>query len=167
MRKHHILSSVHAPKTGAGDYGLCSPWRQYWCMCHWCKIAYTSTTKLVLSHHEGRCIHYHYFYMIVERRTIHLLEAMGFAYIKDNADESSTHVKKIAHNSPVKLVLSHQESKCICYQCFDIIGERKTISFWHNKDQQAELISKRSAKWTPNLTGCHERVFPELFQGFT
>ena len=44
-----------------------------------------------------------------------LLEAMGFAYNKDNADSSYTHVKGIAHHSPVKLVLSHQESRCICY----------------------------------------------------
>ena len=25
------------PKTGAGGYGLCSPWRQCWFMRHWCK----------------------------------------------------------------------------------------------------------------------------------
>ena len=31
------LTSVHAPKTGAGGYGFCSIWRQYWFMCHWCK----------------------------------------------------------------------------------------------------------------------------------
>ena len=43
---------------------------------------------------------------------------MGFAYSKDNADLSSTHVKDIAHHSPVKLVLPHQESRCICYQYF-------------------------------------------------
>ena len=33
------------------------------------EIAYTSTMKLVLSYHEGRYIRYHYFSMIVERRT--------------------------------------------------------------------------------------------------
>ena len=37
------------------------------------EIAYTSTMELVLSHHEGRCIRYQYFFMIVERRTIHLI----------------------------------------------------------------------------------------------
>ena len=36
------------------------------------QIAYTSTMELVLSHHEGRCIRYQYFCMIVERRTIPL-----------------------------------------------------------------------------------------------
>ena len=47
-----------------------------------------------------------------------LLEAMGFAYSEDNAYLSSPHVKDIAHHSPVKLVLLHQESRCICYQYF-------------------------------------------------
>ena len=47
-----------------------------------------------------------------------LLEAMGFACNEDNADLSHTHVKCIAHHSPVKLNLSHQESRCICYQYF-------------------------------------------------
>ena len=37
---------------------------------------------------------------------------------KYNADLSSAHVKDIAHHSPVKLVLFHQESRCICYQYF-------------------------------------------------
>ena len=36
-------------------------------------IAYTSTMELVLSHHKGRCIHYQYFYMIVEKKTIPLI----------------------------------------------------------------------------------------------
>ena len=43
---------------------------------------------------------------------------MDFAYIKDNADLSSTHVKDIAHHSPVRHVLPHQDSRCICYQYF-------------------------------------------------
>ena len=34
------------------------------------EIAYASTMELVLSHHEGRCIRYQYFYMTVERRNI-------------------------------------------------------------------------------------------------
>ena len=36
------------------------------------EIAYIGTMELVLSHHEGSYIRYQYFYMIVERRTIHL-----------------------------------------------------------------------------------------------
>ena len=47
-----------------------------------------------------------------------LLEAMGFAYSEDNADLGSTHVNGSVHHSPDKLVLSHQESRYICYQYF-------------------------------------------------
>ena len=36
------------------------------------EIAYSSTMKLVLSHHESRCIRYQYSYMSKERRTIPL-----------------------------------------------------------------------------------------------
>ena len=43
---------------------------------------------------------------------------MGFAYSEDNADLSSTHVKDIVHHSPVRFVLSHQGSRCICYLYF-------------------------------------------------
>ena len=36
------------PKTGAGGYGLCSPWRQCWSMCHWYKRNY-------LHQYNGTC----------------------------------------------------------------------------------------------------------------
>ena len=52
----------------------------------------------------------------IERELVALLLEAMRQYNKDNADLSSTHVKNIAHHSPVKLVLSHQESRCICYQ---------------------------------------------------
>ena len=109
------------------------------------EIAYAITMELVLSHHESRCIRYSYMIVArrttpfmtkylpawltcltkisyansteyIERELIALLlEAMGFVYNDDIADLSSTRVKDIAHHSPVKLVLSHQESRCICY----------------------------------------------------
>ena len=91
------------------------------------KIAYTSTMELVLSHHGSRCICYQYSYMVVERRTtplwpnndrlaelvsnhMHTLQNAFkenwqlfcwrlWAYSKDSADLSSTHVKDIAHHS--------------------------------------------------------------------
>ena len=103
----------------------------------------------------------------IERKlTTLLLEAMGFVYNEDNADLSSAHVKDITNQSPVKLVLSHQESRCICYPYFSHAGERTTISLWHNKDRQAELISKRSAKCRPNFTECLDSAFPDHFEGF-
>ena len=40
---------------------------------------------------------------------------MVFVYNEDNADLSTAHVKDIANHSPVKLVLSHRESRCISY----------------------------------------------------
>ena len=140
------------PKTGAGGYGLCSPWRQCWFMCHWgkrnCLHQYNGTCS-VPPREESRYLRYQFPYMVVERRTIPLwpdndrqaeliskelsyadsteciekeliallLEVMAFAYNNDNADLSSTHVRNIAHHSPVKLVLSHQESWFI-YQNF-------------------------------------------------
>ena len=65
----------------------------------------------------------------VEREFIYLLlEAIGFVYNDDNDDLSSTHVKDIAHHSPVKLVLSHQESDVFVISNFHMIGERTTIS---------------------------------------
>ena len=59
---------------------------------------------------------------------------VGFVYNKDDADLSSAHVKDIAHHSPVKLVLSHEEIRCICYPYFHMTGERTSISLWHNKN---------------------------------
>ena len=50
---------------------------------------------------------------------------MGFAYNKDRADLSYTHVKGIAHHSPVKLLLSHQESRCICY--YEVTSDKHKI----------------------------------------
>ena len=52
---------------------------------------------------------------------------MGFAYNEDNVDLSSAHVKDIAQHSPVKRVLSHQDSRCIFYQYFSH-DERTTVS---------------------------------------
>ena len=46
--KHNILTIVHAPKTGAGCYGLCWTWRLYWFMCHWCK-------RSCLHQYKGTC----------------------------------------------------------------------------------------------------------------
>ena len=91
---------------------------------------------------------------------------MGFVYNEDIADLSSAHVKDIANHSPVKLVLSHQESRCIYYPYFSHAGERTTISLWHNKDRQAELISKRNTKCRPNFTECLDSAFPDLYEGF-
>ena len=91
---------------------------------------------------------------------------MGFVYNEDNANLSSAHVKDIAHHSPVKLVLSHQESRCICYPYFHMIGEKTIISLWHNKNRQAELISKRSTKCRPNFTNAlkeHFQIFPKVY----
>ena len=39
---------------------------------------------------------------------------MGFAYNEENADLCSTDVKDIANHNTVKLVLYHQENRCIC-----------------------------------------------------
>ena len=71
MGKHYMLTSGHVPKQVL-EVMVCSPWRQCWFMCHWCKIncPQYSTMELVLSHHESRYIRYQYSYMIVERRTI-------------------------------------------------------------------------------------------------
>ena len=73
MGKHNILTSGHAPKQVLGVM-VCSPWRQCWFMCHWCKrnCPQYSIMELVLSHHESRYIRYQYSYMIVERRTVPL-----------------------------------------------------------------------------------------------
>ena len=59
---------------------------------------------------------------------------MGYAYSDDNADLSSTHVKDIVHHSPVRLALSHQGVDVFVISIFHMIGERTTISSWHNKD---------------------------------
>ena len=94
-----------------------------------------------------------------------LLGALGFVYNEDNADLSSAHIKDIANHSPVKLVLSHQESRCMCYPYFLHAGVRTTISLWHSKDRQAELITKWSTKCRPNFTECLDNTLPDLFEG--
>ena len=63
---------------------------------------------------------------------------MGFAYSEGNADLSSTHVKDIAHYSPVKH-LSHQVSRCICYQYF---------SYDWRKDTQYRYETTMTDSWT-------------------
>ena len=78
---------------------------------------------------------------------------MSFVYNEDDVDLSSAHIKDIAHHSPVKLVLSHRESRCIFFRIFHMIGKRTTISWWHNKDWEAELIFKRSIKMPTQLYG--------------
>ena len=47
-----------------------------------------------------------------------VLDDMGFAYNEENVDMCSTDLKDIANHNTVKLVLSHQENRCICYQYF-------------------------------------------------
>ena len=48
---------------------------------------------------------------------------------------------------------------------FHMIGERTTTSLWHDKDRQAELVSKRNTKCRLNLTECLERTFPGRSRG--
>ena len=43
---------------------------------------------------------------------------------------------------------------------------KTTISLWHNKNWQAEVISKRSTKCRPNVTECIDSAFSDLFEGF-
>ena len=189
MGKHYILTSGHVP-TQVLEVMVCSPWRQCWFMCHLCKrnCPQYSTMQLVLSHHESRYIRYQYSYVIVERGTMPLwpnndwqtelvskelscadytecierdlkallLEAMGFVHNEDNDDLSSTHVtSKTCSVTP-------GEQRYI--NIFHVIGERTTISLWHNKCRWAELIS--SIKYRPHITECLERAFTDLFQGF-
>ena len=68
-----------------------------------------------------------------------LLEAMGFACNEDNADLSYAHVKGIAYHSPIKFVLSHQESRCICYRYF--------THDW-GKNNHFVMIQQRPTGWS-------------------
>ena len=118
--------------------------KQYWLMCHWCKSIcrhqYNGTWSVppreqmfslsVFLHTFRKKNHpfmtkqwpadwicfkksYADSTECIERELIALLlEAMDFACIEDNADLSSTHVM----DGRVKIVLPHQESRCICYQ---------------------------------------------------
>ena len=79
-----------------------------------------------------------------------VLEVMGFAQHEDNTGLCATVVKLIAYTSTMELVLSHHKGRCICYQYVYMIVERRTISLEHNKDRQADLMSKRSTKSRPN-----------------
>ena len=55
MGKHYILTSGHVPKQVL-EVMVCSPWRQCWFMCQWCKrnCPQYSTMELVLSQHESK-----------------------------------------------------------------------------------------------------------------
>ena len=63
------------------------------------------------------------------------------------------------HHSPVKLVLSHQESRCICYQYFSNEQVEK-------KNNHLVLTQQRPTGWTDFLSECVEKAFQHLFQWF-
>ena len=73
MGKHHILTSVHAPKQVLEIMGFAHHENSAdLCAADIKWITYASTMELVLSHHECRCVYHQYSYMIVERRAIPL-----------------------------------------------------------------------------------------------
>ena len=183
MGKHPNSNPCSCPETGAWLYGLCSPWKQCWFMCHWCKRAdaFAISIPTWLKKEEpplydqtiaGR--------LNLFKEIICRLNRMHWKRI-DNSSvggyglclqwrqcwfEFRSCKGHCQPSSPVKHVLSHQESRCICYQYFLHAGERTTISLWHNKDRQAELISKRSTKCRPNFTECLHSALPDLFKAF-
>ena len=67
--KHHILTSIHAPKQVLEVIMGFAHHEDSADLCAYDvkEIAYTSTMELVLSHHESRSIRYQYSYMIIER----------------------------------------------------------------------------------------------------
>ena len=65
---------------------------------------------------------------------------MGIAQHEDSTAWCATGVKVIAYTSTMELVLSHHKGKCICYQYFYMIVERRTIRLRPNNNRQAELL---------------------------
>ena len=68
---------------------------------------------------------------------------MGFAQHEDSTGLCATGVKAIAYTSTMELVLSHHKGRCICYQYFYMIVERRTIPLRPNNNRQAELVLKK------------------------
>ena len=137
--------------------------------------------ELVLSHHESRCVHYQYSYMIVDRRNIPLLPTNYSRlnlFKKYHMQTQQNGLKMnwylfcwrlwaLVYNADnadlssthVKDIVHHSSVK-------HMTGERTTISLWHIEDRPAGLIFKRSTKCTPNFAECLERAFADLIQGF-
>ena len=67
---------------------------------------------------------------------------MGFAQHKDSTGLCATGVKVIAYTSTMELVLFHHKGRCICYQYFYMIVQRRTIPLRPNNNRQAELVLK-------------------------
>ena len=80
---------------------------------------------------------------------------MGFAQHEDSTGLCATGVKVIAYTSTMELVLSHHKGRCICYQYFYMIVERRTIPLRPNNNRQAELFKKKISY--VNSTECIER----------
>ena len=67
-------------------------------------------------------------------------EVMGFAQHEDSTGVCATGVKVIAYTSTMEIVLSHHKGRCICYQYFYMIVERRTIPLRPNNNRQAKLV---------------------------
>ena len=144
MGKHRIRISGHAPKQVL-EVMVCSPWRQCWFMYHWCKrnCPQYNTMELVLCHHESRYIRYQYSYMIVERRTIPLWPN-NYRQTELVSTELSLAEWTECTERDLKTLLLEAVGfvyNVFVINIFHVIGERITISLWHNKGRRAELIS--------------------------
>ena len=82
-------------------------------------------------------------------------EVMGFVHHEDSADVRANIIKEIAYTSTMELVVSHHESRCICYQYSYMVVERRTIPLWPNDDRQAQLVSNELSH--ADSTECIER----------
>ena len=93
-----------------------------------------------------------------------LLEAMGFVYNEEIADLNSDRVKDIAHQSPIKRVLSHQESRCISYPY---------VFTWLEKEQPPPYDKTKTdrlnwfLKEVPNAEPTLRNALKEHFQIFS